>query len=93
MPTLKLAHVRQQGQDMILFPLAASFGQKTVADQRAALCEFERRAHAAGLRGHAAAVWDDGHRVRTLGPSHWRGFLSTIGVDWVLANVNRQINW
>jgi hypothetical protein len=93
MTTLKLAHLRAQGQDMILFPLDSSFGHKTAEAQRSALADLEYRANSAGLRGRAAAVWHDGGQTRFLGPSQWRGFLSSIGLDWVMANVNMQIRF
>lgn len=93
MPRLKAAHVREQGQNMIIFPLDSSFGSKSSSDQSDALAELEIRANAAGLAGHAVAVWESGNRMHFLGPSRWQGFLQSITMRWVMANVNKEISW
>jgi len=94
MPHFKLAHIREQGNDMLIFPLDSSFGNKTSDDQEAALAELQAHAHAAGLRGHAIAVWDaGGDRMTFLGPTNWQAFLRSINLRFVLANVNREISW
>ena len=93
MPHLKAAHINEQGQNMIIFPLDHTFGQKTDTDQSRSLMELERRAHSAGLAGRAVAVWQSGGRTLFRGPQAWRGFLQSISMDWVHANVNKQISW
>lgn len=93
MPRLKAAHVRQQGQDMIIFPLDSSFGNKASDDQSEVLAELEQRAHAAGLAGRAVAVWERGREMHSLGPRAWQGFLRSISMRWVLANVNKELSW
>jgi hypothetical protein len=54
MPSIKVAHLREQGQNMLLFPLDSSFHHKPDHEQSALVCELEARAHAAGLAGSAA---------------------------------------
>jgi hypothetical protein len=93
MPSYDVAHIREQGQDMLLFPLGDRFGRTLEIDQRTILAELERRAHAAGLAGEAAAVWQSGGRTYTLGPRSWAGFLRSIDLRFVMANVNRKISW
>jgi hypothetical protein len=94
MPHFKLAHVREQRQDMLIFPLDHSFGNKTADDQREALAELQMRAHGTGLAGKAVAVWDaGGGRMAFLGPTNWQAFLRSINLRFVLANVNREISW
>ncbi len=93
MPRLKAAHIREQGQNMIIFPLDSSFGSKIGSDQSKALAELEIRAHAAGLAGEAVAVWESGNRMYFLGPRPWHAFLQSIDMRWVLANVNKEISW
>lgn len=48
MPSFKLAHIREQGQNMLLFPLDSNFGFKTSSEQNSIVEELEDRAHAAG---------------------------------------------
>lgn len=94
MPIFKVAHIHEQGQDMIIFPLTSAFGDYSVADQTADLSELERKAHAGGLAGLAAAVWDGGSgRIGYMGPQHWHGFLRGLTFNAVVARVNKSISW
>lgn len=93
MPRLKAAHVSEQGQNMIIFPLDSSFGSKTDQARSELLKELERRAHAAGLAGRAVAIWERGNQTHYLGPRPWQAFLQSISMQWVLANVNKELSW
>jgi len=93
MPSFKVAHIRQQGQNMILFPLNDSFGHKTSEDQHSILASLQRRARGAGLAGQAVAVWESGGRTHTLGPRPWAGFLRSLSMEAVLASLNKSISW
>ncbi|OYU91880.1 MAG: hypothetical protein CFE29_03250 [Bradyrhizobiaceae bacterium PARB1] len=94
MPTFKVAHLREQGQDMIIFPLNAAFGRQSQSDQEDELAGLEYQANMAGLAGHAVAVWDaGGGRMGFLGPRQWHGFLSSLNLRAVMANVNKSISW
>jgi hypothetical protein len=79
---------------MIIFPLGSNFGQMTASAQNEELSSLGIRASAAGLQGHAVAVWDAGAgRMGFVGPPQWHGFLSSINLHFVMANVNRVISW
>jgi hypothetical protein len=93
MPQLDLAHIREQGQDMIIFPLDQSFGNKSSHDQEEALFELECRANNAGLAGHAVVIWQHGQHTHFRGPSKWQNFLRSINMRWALANVNKELSW
>lgn len=93
MPSFDVAHVYEQGQNMLLFPLDRKVGFKTLDQQRAILHELEDRAHGAGLAGQAAIFWEGNGRTHFLGPKAWRNFLGSIGMSDVLASVNRSISW
>ena len=58
MTTIEIAHIREQGQDMILVPVDNSFGYKSPQEKTAAVSELERRATSAGLRGRVAVLWE-----------------------------------
>jgi len=93
-PSFKVAHIREQGNDMIIFPLTPEFGQLAGAEQDQELAFLGSRANSAGLRGVAVAVWDLGHgRVAFRGPVSCYPFLSAINMRYVMANVNREISW
>jgi hypothetical protein len=93
MPSIKVAHLREQGQEMLLFPLSSSFGFKPSLDQNSILADLERLAHRAGLAGKAAAFWEAGGRTYFLGPRPWFSFLQRISLAMVWANVNREISY
>lgn len=93
MPSFKVAHVQEQGQNMLLFPLDRSFGHKTPDQQRAIVDELEDRAHVAGLAGRAAVFWECNGRTYSLGPQQWRNFLRSISIRRVIASVNKSISW
>ena len=93
MSSVKVAHLREQGQDMLLFPLSDLFGSKSGSEQNSILAELERRAHRAGLAGKAAAFWETGGRTYFRGPRPWFSFLQSISFATVWANVNREISW
>jgi len=93
MPTFKLAHIREQGQNMLLFPLSGTFSQKTSHEQQSILAELEDRAHAAGLAGRAVIFWESGGRTHSLGPKPWANFLRSLSMQAVLASVNKSVSW
>jgi hypothetical protein len=94
MPTYKVAHIHEQGQDMIIFLLDPAFGWMTESDQRAELSSLGFRANAAGLRGDAAVVWDAGAgRMGFMGPNPWHPYLASISLQFVWGNVNQEISW
>ena len=93
MPSFDVAHIREQGQNMLLFPLDGSFEHKPSSEQQVTLAELQSRAHAAGLAGKAVAVWARGDRTHFLGPRAWHNFLSSISMSFVLANVNKKVWW
>ena len=55
-----MAHLREQGQDMIIVPLDRAFGSQSPQDQDGPITEIQLRAHAVGLAGTVVFVWDGG---------------------------------
>ena len=94
MPHFKLAHLREQGQDMIIVPLDRSFGAKSGDEQSDAMDELQMRCRAAGLKGKVVTVWDDGGgRMAFIAPQPWHPFFHGLSLSQVWANVNREISW
>lgn len=50
MPRFRVAHVREQGIDLIIVPLASDFGQKGSSEQQEVIAELQIRAQSAGYR-------------------------------------------
>ena len=93
MTSLKIAHIREQGQDMIIAPLASSFEHKTTNDQLAAVEEIQLAARSAGLRGTVAVVWQSGGRMKFIGPRPWHPFLGSLSMSHIQMNLNRTLSW
>lgn len=94
MPRFKVAHVREQGIDLIIIPLDDDFGRKTQADQNSAIAELQARASSAGLAGRVVPAWDaGGGRMAFIAPPNWHPFFKSINLAFVIANINRELYW
>ena len=69
MPDFDIAHLREQGVDLIIIPLDRSFEYKTSREQIAIRMSLQICAHSAGLAGTIVPVWDGGFgRLHFLAP-------------------------
>jgi len=94
MPNFELAHVREQGVDLIVIPLDDQFGRKVQSDQQSIIQELQVRARSAGLGGTVVPVWDNGGgRMAFIAPRNWHSFFQSISFDWVAMNINRTLSW
>ncbi|WP_350649044.1 hypothetical protein [Pseudomonas sp. HY13-MNA-CIBAN-0226] len=86
------AHIRQQGQDMIIVPVDAAFANKTSKSQQEFVAAFESAVNRAGLAGHAVAIWNTGRQIGFVAPTRWHGFFKSPGIwELVHANINKEI--
>lgn len=87
-----LAHIQQQGVDLIIIPLDSSFGQRSNADQNAIVAALQACARSAGLRGVVVPVWNaGGGRMGFLAQRNWHAFFSSINLAFVAQNINRRL--
>ena len=94
MPRFKVAHIREQGQDIIIVPLESSFGYKSDSEQAAIIDELQSHARGAGLGGTIVPVWDDGGgRMKFIAPRPWHPFFQGLSLTSVYANLNRELYW
>jgi hypothetical protein len=93
MPNFKIAHLRQQGQDMIVVPLEASFGNKSNDDQLAGIAELQAHARGAGLAGTIVPVWESGGRMSFIAPTPWHPFFKSLSMVGVMRNLNKELWW
>jgi hypothetical protein len=94
MPSVKVAHLNQQGQDMIIVPLDDEFGRKAQQEQQRAIVEIQMHARGAGLRGQVVPVWDNGGgRMAFIAPQPWHPFFKSLDLPTVYQNLNKQISW
>jgi hypothetical protein len=94
MPRFQVAHLCEHGQDMVIVPLASSFGHRTRHDQDAIIADLQVHAGAAGLAGTVVPVWDGGAgRMGFIAPGPWQSFFRSINLQFVARNVNRELSW
>jgi hypothetical protein len=94
MPHFKVAHIKEQGIDLIIIPLDDDFGRKTQAEQHGIIRELQMRTSSAGLAGTVVPVWDaGGGRMAFIAPPNWHPFFQSISLAHVAANLNREISW
>lgn len=94
MPSFDIAHVREQGIDLIIVPLRRDFGLQPEDEQEAAMIELQARAESAGLAGTVVPVWDNGGgRMAFRAPSNYHPFFKSISLGWVRARLNRKLYW
>jgi len=94
MPKYKVAHIHEQGVDMIVIPLERQFGLKSQSDQNETCAELQAKANSAGLKGNVVLVWDSGSgRMGFIAPPQWHAFFKSCSLQWVAANINQEIYW
>jgi hypothetical protein len=87
-----VAHIREQGVELIIVPLDAPFGRQTTGDRAATIAALQRCATAAGLAGTVVPVWDAGDgRMASQAPPNWHPFFKSIDLGFVARNVNRHL--
>jgi hypothetical protein len=93
MSHFRIAHLREQGQDMIIVPLESSFGRKSSDDQNAVVAELQAHARGAGLAGTIVPVWESGGRMSFIAPQAWHPFFRSLSIRGVMQNINKELSW
>jgi len=94
MPRFDVAHIKEQGIDLIIIPLNNSFRSKNETEQREIISELQSRASSAGLAGTVVPVWDNGGgRMAFIAPEKWHPYFRSINMQFVAVNINRQLYW
>ena len=92
MSSFEVAHIREQGVDLIIIPLQSSFGYKSPTEQREIRATLQLCARSAGLAGTVVPVWDaGGGRMGFLAPQNWHSFFSSLDLLTVASSINRTL--
>ena len=93
MERFEVAHIREQGIDLVITPLDRSFGCKTQAEQNEVQCALQACAMSAGLAGTVVPVWHaGGGRMGFLAPQNFHPFFRGLTLRDVAANINRELS-
>lgn len=92
MASFDIAHINEQGVDLILIPLDKSFGNKTAQEQNAIIDSLQICSTQAGLRGTVIPVWlDTLNRMNFIAPNNYHPFLRSIDFHFVQRNINKRL--
>ncbi|AMP15515.1 hypothetical protein [Collimonas pratensis] len=91
MSTFQVAHIREQGQDMIIIPLDSGFNHKSSAEQNQIIAELQACASSAGLAGTVVAVWRVGSSHKFIAPRQWQEFFKSFSWNDIVRNVNKDL--
>lgn len=92
MTIFDVAHIREQGQDIIIVLVDRSFGNKSQSEQNQITGKLQMCARSAGLAGTVVPVWDSGRgRMGFLAPQPWHPFFKGLSLSFVAANINRRL--
>ena len=93
MPTFQVAHLRRDGQDVIIVPVDRSFGKRSPAEQARIQEAFQRSAATADISGVVVPVWEDASgRMAFRAPPPWHEFFKTIDMVYVATALNRSLS-
>jgi hypothetical protein len=93
MPTFQVAHLRRDGQDIIIVPVDRSFGKRSPAEQARIQEAFQRSAAAVEMLGVVVPVWEDAAgRMAFRAPPPWHEFLKSIDMVYVATALNRTLS-
>jgi hypothetical protein len=94
MPSYNVAHVREQGVDLIIIPLESRFGSLGNSAQNGQCQQLQIKANSAGLAGTVVPVWDaGGGRMAFLAPRGFQPFFSELTLYQVEQMINKEISW
>lgn len=93
MPTFQVAHLRRDGQDVIIVPVDRSFGKRSPAEQARIQEAFQRSAAAVDIPGVVVPVWEDASgRMAFRAPPPWHDFFKSIDMVYVATALNRSLS-
>ena len=88
----EVAHIHEQGQDLIIIPLEAAGINNLSEEKQFSVCDsLQFFASDAGLKGVVCLVWEVGTQFKFIAPKKWHPFFKSINMDFVNANRNRKL--
>ncbi|MCR4529871.1 hypothetical protein [Acinetobacter venetianus] len=91
MATYKIAHIHEQGQDIIIAPLESNFHHSSNEEQNQLIDYLQACATNAGLAGTVVPAWQFGGRVHFIAPVPWHPFFKSLSWNDILVNINKEL--
>jgi hypothetical protein len=94
MPRFELAHISEQGADLLIVPMEDAIRPKGNTEKNAIRNDLQDHAAAAGSTGVVCLVWDAGDgRMAFLAPRNYAELFRSMDLDFVLENLNEELAW
>jgi hypothetical protein len=92
MTTYQIAHIVEQGQQIILIPVDDQFEYKLPEDKQSILGSLQFCATSARLAGTVVLVWNNpSGRLAFMGPHQWHPWLRTLTMQRVIGSLNNTL--
>jgi hypothetical protein len=93
MPQFEVAHVYEQGVNLIIVPVSSSFASRGNHEQAEIASDLQLHAREAGLAGMVVVVWDAGGRMGFYAPPNYAPFFRSLSLGDVARNINGTLSW
>lgn len=92
MPNFEIAHIREQGQNIIILPLDRRFDSVSQSEKLEFLTYIQQAARSAGLAGTVVPIWESGRgRSSFIAPPQWHGYFSNLPLSIALRMRNKVL--
>lgn len=91
MSPFKIAHIKEQGVNVIIVPLASRYGKLSVEEKDALIQHFQNAATAMQWSGRVVPMWMEGKGIRFIAPPEWYEFFRTLKWKVLMRNLNREL--
>ncbi len=93
LPTMQVAHVNVSGADFVLVPFDTGFAQADVGYQQGVMSQLNTLMQEQQLGGAVTPVWEiPGQGLGYFAPPQHHARLQSLSLDFVRANLNREIS-
>ena len=90
--TFEVAYVKQTGANLIIVFVTSYFRDLTFDQQCVLSEELQTAAKSAGMRGHVAFVWTEGHgKMGFWAPKQFDAFFSKLNTLVLAKSINRKL--
>ena len=91
--TFDIAHIREQGNDLIMVIVPTKFDRYATSDKQLVSASLQKCSKEARISGKVVLVWNKPNgSMGFFGPTPWHPFLKSINMRWVKARVNKELS-
>jgi hypothetical protein len=92
MERFQVAHIREQGQDLVIVVVNTSVHHKSDSEKAEILATLQRASISAGLAGTAVLAWESNGILNVYCNFAFHAFFRSITYEAVLASINKTLS-